>query len=153
MKLITIKDKEFETLKWVFYDMRYRCERSTHKAYKNYGGRGIKVCPRWTKVEYFIRDMGVRPKGFLLDRVDNNSDYCPVNCKWVDRKTQNNNRRICFSIKVDDNFLSLKQFWEKFALPSFITYRALHKRVSKGMNVWDAIKIPAAKGGVYAKIC
>jgi hypothetical protein len=74
--------------------MKQRCLNSNHRSYKNYGGRGIKICRRWLRFENFLLDMGVKPsKELSLDRIDNERGYHPGNCRWTTRKVQNNNMR------------------------------------------------------------
>jgi hypothetical protein len=73
--------------------MIQRCTNAKCKEYKNYGGRKIKICKRWLKFENFLEDVGERPKGLTLDRIDNNDDYKPNNWKWSNKKEQNRNKR------------------------------------------------------------
>lgn len=76
--------------------MHQRCYKESATKYEYYGGRGIKVCERWTGnsgLLHFIEDMGDRPEGKSLDRIDVNGDYSPVNCQWATKSVQSFNRR------------------------------------------------------------
>lgn len=75
--------------------MQARCRNRRFKQWDDYGGRGIKVCGRWSSFENFLADMGKRPAGKTLDRIDNNGNYEPANCKWSTPSEQQFNRRIC----------------------------------------------------------
>lgn len=80
-----------------WHGMKNRCMNSNFSQYEDYGGRGVKVCDRWLDpfagFWNFVEDMGPRPEGYSLDRIDPDGDYCPENCEWADRITQNNNTR------------------------------------------------------------
>jgi hypothetical protein len=73
--------------------MRSRCNNPNNSRYADYGGRGIKVCERWSMFNNFIKDMGPKPEGKSLDRVDNSKGYSPENCRWSTIKEQANNKR------------------------------------------------------------
>lgn len=69
-----------------------RCKRPEDKRWKHYGGRGIKVCRRWLKFKNFAVDMGPRPRGKTLDRINNNGNYTRKNCRWISNTLQQRNR-------------------------------------------------------------
>lgn len=72
--------------------MKSRCNSRANNRYQNYGGRGIKVCDRWEKFENFLADMGVKPSGLSLDRINVNGNYEPSNCRWATMREQMQNQ-------------------------------------------------------------
>lgn len=104
--------------------MRGRCNNSTLAAYRNYGGRGIKVCERWSEFQNFADDMGDRPAGTSLDRINNNGNYEPDNCRWATQKTQNNNTRRNVLVTLNGVTRNTSQWAEVLGVPaSRIRYR------------------------------
>jgi hypothetical protein len=73
--------------------MRQRCNDPDSKSYHNYGGRGITICDRWQSFSNFQADMGERPEGYTIERLDVNGNYQPDNCIWADAADQSANRR------------------------------------------------------------
>jgi hypothetical protein len=122
----------------IWYQMIARCERK-HRAFKNYGGRGIKVCRKWRDSFWvFLEDMGPRPNGMELDRIDNNGNYEPTNCRWTTIVQQANNRRNNRLFTANGETRSLKE-WSSIL---GIQYSTLQLRISRGMPLEQALNQP-----------
>lgn len=100
----------------VSYDsMIDRCNNPNNPRYHRYGGRGISICDRWmASFDNFLEDMGPRPKGHSIDRIDNDGDYRPENCKWSSAREQYRNRSTTSLIEHDGLSMSERE-WERFA--------------------------------------
>lgn len=82
--------------------MKQRCFNPNSKDYANYGGRGVSVCAEWVHdFPKFLSDMGERPEGSSLDRIDSDGNYEPSNCRWADPKTQQRNTRVSKHLTVN----------------------------------------------------
>lgn len=77
----------------LWQSMKDRCDNPNNKQYKDYGERGITLCKEWYSYTQFYLDMGERPEGLTLERIDNSLGYCPPNCKWATRSEQSLNQR------------------------------------------------------------
>lgn len=114
--------------------MLMRCNNPNVKGYKHYGGRGIKVCDRWSGhlgFENFVNDMGERPVGTTLDRIDYNKDYCPENCRWATDEQQANNKTDNVYIIAGDRQITAKQFCKMLGL----NYWTVIKQIERGLDV------------------
>lgn len=119
----------------IWKNMRARCQSPTNKSFPDYGGRGIAVCERWQDFANFIADMGPRPSGASLDRVDVNSGYGPENCRWVGAVEQANNKRNNRVIEWGGVAKTLQQWCAEYGVePSKVRYR-----LSQGMTLEAAL--------------
>jgi hypothetical protein len=100
-------------------NMKRRCHSKGHHRYSSYGGRGIKICEDWCVPRFgfvnFLRDMGERPEGTSLDRIDNDGDYTPLNCRWATPKQQLHGKRSSYAV-WDRGRLSSDGSWKKLRL-------------------------------------
>ena len=132
-----INNKTYITWK----NMIQRCYYTKHHRYKNYGGRGIKVCKQWLKPKgqgflSFLKDMGEKPEGLTLDRIDNNSNYCLENCRWDTYETQSRNTSKNILITINSRTMCLKDWCVELN----INYKTMHKKIRRGASPKDVIK-------------
>ena len=113
----------------VWCAMRRRCSDETDPFYPCYGGRGIRVCEEWKQdFATFIREMGRRPAGCSIERLDNDGGYCAQNCVWVEAKRQARNRRSTAWVQCDGRVASLADAAETAGVP----YKRAWKMMRRG---------------------
>lgn len=130
--------------------MRQRCLCPTHPYYSYYGGRGITICKEWLgSFSAFLSDMGERPEGLTLDRIDNDGNYEPGNCRWATRAEQNRNMRRTRLLTLNGETMCIAEWSRRTG----ISRCAIHGRLRAGLSVEDALTIPAGirKLSDYAK--
>lgn len=115
--------------------MKDRCTNKRSKEYKRYGGRGIELCKRWMSFENFYKDMGDRPDGLSLDRIDNNKGYSPSNCRWATASQQSRNTSRNINLTHMGKTMCLSD-WSKYV---GITKASLRKRLLSGKTVEVAL--------------
>lgn len=121
----------------VWASMIARCTNATNPAYGNYGGRGILVCERWLMFENFIADMGQRPSDkHSIDRIDNNGNYEPKNCRWATKKEQCNNTRSNRVLVLDGKAKTMTQWAEELGL----SRETIRGRLRRGATVERALR-------------
>lgn len=122
---------------WI--NMIRRCGVPTAAGYDLYGGRGIKVCPRWRdSIDAFVEDMGPRPDGTSLDRIDSDGDYEPNNCRWATALQQGRNRRNNRIIEHD----GISRTVSEWAVITGIKFNTITNRLSRGWSVARALTVP-----------
>lgn len=125
----------------VWKSMKQRCSNPNNKAYKNYGGRGIKVCDEW-KNDFFPFYQWSMQNGYkdtlTIDRINVNGNYEPSNCRWVDRETQANNTRVNHYITFNNKTLTITQ-WARLMK---VNKNLLYNRFKKGWSIEKALTTP-----------
>ncbi len=123
-----------------WYMMKHRCQNPKNIGYYLYGGRGIEVCDRWLDFWAFVEDMGERPEGHTLDRIDNDGPYAPWNCRWATGKEQKKNSRRNRNERVlvyQGEALNVAEWARKLG----IKYITLSKRIDRGWSVERALSV------------
>lgn len=119
--------------------MRVRCYDSKNKSFPNYGGRGIMVCEQWRySFDTFLTDMGIRPVGMSLDRIDNSGPYSPDNCRWAIKQEQANNTRANRIVEHNGRAQTIAQ-WSR---ESGVSQRQIWKRLTRGWSMHDTLTRP-----------
>ena len=122
----------------IWCGMRQRCQNTKVPCYYRYGGRGISVCARWEKFENFLADMGRRPSGASLERIDNDGNYEPSNCRWATVTEQARNRRNSRVITHEGRTQTLVAWAEELGLSA----STLQRRWTLGWDKKDILTTP-----------
>lgn len=112
--------------------MKERCDNPKYRAFERYGGRGISYCERWKDFGNFLQDMGKRPDGCTLDRIDNDKDYCPKNCRWATQTEQMRNSTKVSKAKVTKDMLEKAK----------CSMATVYKRLKLGWTLEKALNTP-----------
>lgn len=135
-----------ERLYVIWQDMKDRCQNINNAHYSYYGGRGIKVCDEWINDYSCFRDWAYNT-GYCenaamykctLDRIDNNGNYSPNNCRWVDMKAQNNNRKNVRQFIYNGESHTLREWCDILNM----SFRAVDMRLQRGWSVEEALSRP-----------
>ena len=114
-----------------------RCTNPRDKRFEHYGGRGITVCDRWRDFRNFLADMGERPSGYSIERIDVNGHYEPSNCKWIPMIEQCRNTKRVIHITIGDETRLLADWARHFG----IDYRLVSARLKRGWSIGDAFTV------------
>lgn len=123
--------------------MKGRCNNENHHKYPLYGGRGIKVCERWMDFSNFLEDMGERPEGTTLDRIDSEKGYEPGNCRWATPTEQNRNKRTSVYLELHGILATIEEWAEVCGIDP----RTIRSRVRRGMDARRALTLPIHAAG------
>lgn len=121
--------------------MKSRCLDKRNADYASYGGRGIRVADSWLLFENFLRDMGIKPAGTSIDRIDNNGNYEPNNCRWATNRQQSRNKRTTINLMFNGKLTPMIDVAKELG----ITYRAMYFRLRRGWTPEQAISTPTRK--------
>jgi len=139
------RDPEMAKFRNSLVQIRQRCNNPRHPRYADYGGRGITVCKRWDSFEAFLEDMGKRPSPLhTIERINNDGNYEPGNCRWATRQEQSTNKRNCIYVELAGERLTLAEACRNLRLP----YKIIHSRINRlGWEIYRALAVPIVPGG------
>jgi hypothetical protein len=130
----------------IWKGMFRRCYSTNELSYKDYGRRGIKICKRWHQFKYFLADMGMRPSvHHSIDRINNDGDYKPSNCRWATREEQAKNRRSSIIIDTPEGPMSIHEAAKKCGLG----WSGMYQRYLKGWPLAKLLTPRRARYGSY----
>lgn len=118
--------------------MKQRCRNPNDGGFPRYGGRGIDYCERWESFENFFADMGPRPEGMTLDRIDNDGPYSPDNCRWATKRTQQANRGCARLITHNGETRTIND-WARI---KGLLWSTIEQRLAYGWSVAEALERP-----------
>lgn len=121
--------------------MRTRCLNERSDNFSRYGGRGIKICAEWDSFQAFMDDMGERPEGSTLDRIETDGDYTPSNCRWATMKVQENNKRNNVLVEHDGKTMTISQWADESGLP----YHTIRARLRMGWPPSEALTMTPSR--------
>jgi hypothetical protein len=120
-----------------------RCENPNHVGYKDYGGRGIRICPEWRDFERFAQDMGERPsRNHSIERIDVDRNYEPGNCRWATASEQNSNKRAFWRLAHNGESLTVREWSARTGL----SRGNIYQRLAKGWPVERVLTEPSHRG-------
>ena len=122
--------------------MRTRCNNPNMSRYHRYGGRGISICPEWDDFNTFFRDMGPCPEGYSIDRIDNDGNYTPENCRWADNMTQSANRSQA-KLHEHDGLALTPRGWANHL---GVTYGCVRSALRRGVSIGTLVERLRAGG-------
>lgn len=120
--------------------MRTRCLNKNADQYPDYGARGITICERWNSFENFLEDMGHRPDGTTIDRIENDKGYEKSNCQWSTMREQENNKRSNVYLEFNGRSMTAAQ-WSR---ETGIGYQTIRKRMDAGWSSERTLTVPAS---------
>lgn len=115
--------------------MIQRCYDKRHDQYARYGEKGITVCSAWHDFELFFADMGSRPKGMTIDRIDSSGNYAPGNCRWATKKEQSNNRKNSKLLEFNGMKMNTRDWGKELGIP----WQTIYSRLRYGWTVERAL--------------